>query len=294
MSVGVRRGRSSRVFVAMCAAMCVLGSLSVATVAGAGSAYAATTPTYYPSGPQVSVNQSALTGWTPCYNDLYNANMEAALPTILTQCTGTYLLLAGGPTNSTVFDVVAAAPRADVLFDTGINANVTHNANGSEWYFNAHYSWGFAKGGDTVFKSECDTSSADGQYRLCWHTVDNGAGGYRSGTTTGLNNSTSYRRVIYQSDGNQCAAGLIAHLLSASTNAGPVTGLFCVNLQGIGTYTQDGRIAPAQIIKAGNILWFQANGNNLRNSGYLNTTNGASSFVQTKPTSASGKVTSLT
>ena len=80
----------------------------------------------------------------------------------------------------------------------------------------------------------------------------------------------------------------------AATSAGPITGLFCVNAQGIGTYTQDGRIAPAQIIKVGNILWFQADGNNLRNSGYLNTANGASSFVQTKPIPATGKVTSLT
>ena len=91
-----------------------------------------------------------------------------------------------------------------------------------------------------------------------------------------------------------CSTGLTAHVLSASTNAGPITGVFCVNAQGIGTYTQDGRIAPAQIIKVGTILWFQANGNNLRNSGYLNTANGASSFVQTKPVAATGKVTSLT
>jgi len=92
----------------------------------------------------------------------------------------------------------------------------------------------------------------------------------------------------------RCPAGVTARILSASTNAGAITGVFCVNRAGIGTYTQDGRIAPAQIIKVGNILWFQANGNNLRNSGYFNTANGASSFVQTKPISATGKVTSLT
>jgi len=91
-----------------------------------------------------------------------------------------------------------------------------------------------------------------------------------------------------------CSNGLTPHVLVAATSAGPITGLFCVNAQGIGTYTQDGRIAPAQIIKVGNILWFQADGNNLRNSGYLNTANGASSFVQTKPIPATGKVTSLT
>ena len=52
-------------------------------------------PAYYPSGPQTSVNQSALTGWTVCYSDLYN-NSSTSLATILAGCSGEYLLLAAG------------------------------------------------------------------------------------------------------------------------------------------------------------------------------------------------------
>ena len=104
----------------------------------------------------------------------------------------------------------------------------------------------------------------------------------------------TYQLNVSATVGPLCSVGLTAHVLAASTNTGPIAGLFCVNAQGIGTYTQDGRIAPGRIIKVGNILWFQADGNNLRNSGHLNTANGASSFVQTKPISATGKVTSLT
>jgi len=91
-----------------------------------------------------------------------------------------------------------------------------------------------------------------------------------------------------------CANGLTPHLIVESTTSGLISGEYCVNLQGIGTYTQDGRIAPGRIIKVGNIIWFQAMGNNLRVSGYLNTANGASSFVQTKPISATGKVITFT
>ena len=92
----------------------------------------------------------------------------------------------------------------------------------------------------------------------------------------------------------QCGPGMTAHYSSGFTGSGYDSGVWCMNAQGIGTYTQDGRIAPGRIIKVGNILWFQADGNNLRNSGYLNTANGASSFVQTKSISATGKVLTLT
>lgn len=91
-----------------------------------------------------------------------------------------------------------------------------------------------------------------------------------------------------------CAAGLTAHALMATTNIGPITGVYCVNYAGIGTYTQNGVVVAGRIIKAGSIIWFQAMGNNLRSSGYVNLANGATSFAQTKPTAATGKVTSFT
>ena len=102
--------------------------------------------------------------------------------------------------------MLAAAPRADVLFDTG-QSNTPHDANGSGWYFNDNYSWGFAKQGDPIGRDSCDVeASADGDptgpnpdLRLCWHT-DNGflAGGYRAGAVIQLNSSMAYTRYIYQ------------------------------------------------------------------------------------------------
>ena len=84
-----------------------------------------------------------------------------------------------------------------------------------------------------------------------------------------------------------CTNGFAQHLLVAKTvSVGQISGVFCLNPQGIGTYTQNGLVAPGQIITAGAMRWFSATGNTLRNSGYVN--GAASSFAQTKPVAASG------
>jgi hypothetical protein len=93
----------------------------------------------------------------------------------------------------------------------------------------------------------------------------------------------------------QCGPGFTAHYSGFSIGGAASGQVWCVNAQGIGTLTIPGLgTAPAQIIRAGNIVWFSANGNNLRVSGYLNTANGASSVVVTKPLSIAGKVLTFT
>jgi hypothetical protein len=156
--------------------------------------------TYYPSGPQTSVTEASITsgGWTQCWSGLYNGS--ANLNTVWASCNGSYLMLAGGPVSSTTFDVVAAAPAADVKFDTG-TTNTAHNANGTGWYYSSSYSMGFAGLGDPLSRNSCDTSTVNSAKRLCWHTSGGSiSGGYRSGANMGLNGSTTYRRVIYMSN----------------------------------------------------------------------------------------------
>ena len=89
--------------------------------------------------------------------------------------------------------------------------------------------------------------------------------------------------------------GNVAHLLVEQPTAGPqIMGVFCVSPStGIGTYIQNGRVGPGRLINSNGLVWFQADGNNVRTSGYFNNNNGASSFVQTKPTYATGKVLAL-
>ena len=102
-------------------------------------------PPYYPSGPQKDVPRSALTGWDECHRSNYN-DSNIPLAGIFAACDGDFLLLAGGPVGAATFQVLAAAPRADVIFDTG-HGNVPHDANGSGWYFSSDWSWGFAPQG---------------------------------------------------------------------------------------------------------------------------------------------------
>jgi hypothetical protein len=154
---------------------------------------------YYPSGPQAFVPKGQLDGWQLCFSDVYADDQVTTLDTILAQCSQDLLLLAGGPTDDPAFTVLAAAPRADVIFDTG-DTDIPHNANGSGWYFSPDHSWGYAKEGDPIQRDSCDIlNGPNPELRLCWHT---GSGflenGYRAGATESLNGSTDYTRYVYQ------------------------------------------------------------------------------------------------
>lgn len=187
----------------------VAAALFGAAAALGGSGTALAQPAYYPFGPQIDVPEGNLEGWTQCWHTTYNIDHTDpgnALDTVLEDCDGDYLMLASRPVGSTVFDVLAAAPRADVITDTGLLDNTPHNANGTGWYFNpgtnSFSSWGFAPEGDVITRTECDTTETDDPYRLCWHTfADAISYGWRSGDTTNLNDSTDFERFIFTSDG---------------------------------------------------------------------------------------------
>ena len=198
---------------------------------------------YYPSGPQVNVDKSQLVGWQQCFSDLYG-DSTSPLTGILSQCDKGLLLLAGGPTDSSTLTVLATAPRADVTFETG-ESNTPHDANGSGWYFNDSWSWGFAKQGDPIDRDTCDIqASEDGEpdgpnpdLRLCWHTA-NGLldGGYRAGAVTGLNSSADYTRYIYEA-----ACDATVHVGKVKRNRKKGTATLSVTLPFGGTLTAGGK-----------------------------------------------------
>ena len=114
------------------------------------------------------------------------------------------------PLPADAFTIVAAAPRADVLFDTGSEYSgpgATHTANGTAWYFSDSYSWGFAKAGDDVQRGSCDvagifawTPGPNGGARLCWHTSEGFmTNGFRAGMYNVNDSGTTYR-AVYESD----------------------------------------------------------------------------------------------
>ena len=193
-----------------------LAALASAPVSVAGAAQ----PGYFPSGPQTNVPVSSLSGWQECYSGPYNATTPMA--SVLSSCDGSYLMLGGSPESSTTLSVLAAAPRADVLFDTG-HTNTPHNANGSGWYFATDWSWGFAPQGQSIQRAQCDAVA--GALRLCWHTfpdpedpINFPAGGlnpgYRLGDLTFIfqqGEGGDYTRHIYEEIGNSAslAPGLL-------------------------------------------------------------------------------------
>ncbi len=210
-------------------ALGVTGPVASVAVSVTGKEYAAGVsgaPTYYPTGTQLNVPISTILagGWTLGYSDLYANNMVTN--TVLTSATGYYLMLAARAVGSDTILLLGAAPRADVIFDTG-HTNTTHLANGVGWYFSSNWSWGFAEGNDPVTRNEADVNgSPNADRRLSWHTGI-GAGGYRIGALTGLNGSTAYERLVFQSDGV-----VVATASDATTLAVTAGGSIAVDLNG--------------------------------------------------------------
>jgi len=155
---------------------------------------------YAPVGPQQNVPVASLSGWTQCYIDTY-ANSSTSLASIQAACSQSKILMACRQTGSATLALLAWAPRTEVFTvtnNTGFGQNHSHAANGSLWYFDTSWSWGFGAVGDVLNLFSCDTNA--GANRLCWHTGGgNINGGYRCGANQSLNGSGAYERIVYQS-----------------------------------------------------------------------------------------------
>ncbi len=135
-------------------------------------------------------------GWTLCFSDVY-ANASARVNGIQETCSREELLLACRRAGDSFLTVAAHAPRADVLFDTGMT-EIPHDANGVGWYYSYGWSWGFAPQGEPITRSPCDTHQANAESRLCWHTnVGSLIGGWRCGAAIGLSGDATYERLIF-------------------------------------------------------------------------------------------------
>ncbi|MFT3735218.1 MAG: PEP-CTERM sorting domain-containing protein [Rhodocyclaceae bacterium] len=174
--------------------------------------------TYLPVGVQTNVSFSTVSnwGWTQCYSD--NGGGGVSLASVLGACSGNYLMLADFIPGQTNYTVLAAAARADVLFNTGMQSSygsdVTHTANGAEWYFNDSWSWGFTELGAKVELNSCDVNllPSNGNHKgSCWHT-----GGGQLNAGWAINNGTfqaTGTRVILMADsidGNVPEPGTLA------------------------------------------------------------------------------------
>jgi hypothetical protein len=161
-----------------------------------GAAASAQAALYMPTGPQTNVGLSTVIagGWTQCYAATFNVSVGSQGQNVLNQCNGDYLMMAGRRTGSSTFLVLAAADRADTIFETGKTSNITHLANGSNWWYSSDWSWGFTAANDGVNNSQCDVSNSPTS--MCLHTTS-GNGGYRINDIRNLNGSILYEKVFF-------------------------------------------------------------------------------------------------
>lgn len=174
--------------------------MAVVAAALASASLPAAAATYLPVGPQQNVALATVLsgGWTLCYQKTMSVGLGASALDELAACgaPGKNVMLAGRQTGSSTLLLLAQAPYADVTFNTGAADNgITHNANGSEWYYSDLWSWGYAEAGAAVRKFECDTNA--GPLRMCLHTLANNVGGFRIGDNIGLNNSVDFEKLIF-------------------------------------------------------------------------------------------------
>ena len=100
--------------------------------------------------------------------------------------------------------VMVAFGRADEVMKESDPRLVSGIGGSLYWYKKTGISFGFSKSSD-IDLSCPDVSETDGAYKLSWmYNFWNSSGGFRVGVTTGLYNSSTYRKVIMSKRLSEC------------------------------------------------------------------------------------------
>jgi len=182
------------------------GVIAVVGLLSATGTYAALTPV----GVQNDVLYSDVVGsWGWNVVSVSNYGDSTAISALFNGLSASDKVMIGAMhAGSNTIDVLAAATLADITQYTGLN--VTHVANGVEWYFNG-YSMGFAGLGDVINQTSADTNGLNERDRLSWHTTmtantfnQNSSlsplyvyNGWRSGSNYNIYQGTDWQRVVF-------------------------------------------------------------------------------------------------
>ena len=140
-------------------------------------------------------------GWSECHSELYNKTVQDSFNSIKNfKCTKEKVMLACRQTNSNTITLLAWAIRAAVFYNTG-DSNTPYNAQGTAWYnYHENYisAWGFAKQGDSIYKSGyCDYyTSGSNDLRLCWNAYSSHSSNNRCGADI-VHSSSSREKVVF-------------------------------------------------------------------------------------------------
>jgi len=178
---------------------------------------------YYPEGPQLNVAVDTVQsgGWELCFEDSF-ANDTALVQTMLNNCPGEYIMLAGKYNDQANIAVLAAGERSAVfqvqtvynqktlsngtyfyLFPNVIYENNNCDFNDEECFFgNRSHSMGFSLSEETDIHT-CDYIPEEGprpsqEYRLCRHIQGDGlfTQGWLIGTSDGVGSAAKFQ--VYQ------------------------------------------------------------------------------------------------
>lgn len=174
--------------------------MKILTIAFGAAALAvpamASAATYLPTGPQLNVALSTVTGggWTLCHQSTMAESFGNSAANTLAGCGGNRLLLAGRETGSSNLLALAQTTKVNALANTGASNNgVFTSSDGSDWFNADGWSWGFKPIGEAMDKFQCDFSPpVNGS--VCIHTIA-GVGGFSINGITGF--SGNYERLVF-------------------------------------------------------------------------------------------------
>jgi hypothetical protein len=155
------------------------------------------------------INDVIANGWTECYKETYAHSGDDLATLKDITCSGHEIMLACKETNSSILRVAAYADHDDVFYDTsGGDTNITHRANGVDWYFYDSVSMGFTPIGVPINLTNSDVYDNNGtgwtitltnNQKLSWLTDSgNTWGGWRCGDVGSLYGSEDWEKIIYQ------------------------------------------------------------------------------------------------
>ena len=145
-----------------------------------------------------SVTSSDLSnyGCSVCYNVPYSTATSTA---DIVQCTGPTLFVGAMQYGASSFLLGAFGSSLEIQTRTELNK--PHVFNGVNWYFTPYKSFGFLDSRASLNQMSADYQGDYSESRLSWH-LDSNDGGYRAGAYEGLNDDTSFIKLIFNCPGN--------------------------------------------------------------------------------------------
>ena len=134
-------------------------------------------------------------GYSINYNIYYGSTSTTSIiNSVRSSCTATTTLCVAcyATSNPSILLTVACGNCLSITTQTSHNS--PRYINGAYFYFTSSYSFGFADT-STIQQNQADVYNGGSALRISWH-LDLGCGGWRCGSSTGLNSASTYSKLL--------------------------------------------------------------------------------------------------